>query len=136
MHPHRKAVLIPRSLQTSTKQVAVHRHPCILWDVRTSFSTCRLLSSSSSLSHPTTCNTLRMNIALDVTRCKDVIRRLIANYEIIDEFQFPPHHLLILSPPHSSYSSLVIPTVLNSLVLEKSAIPFQASMLGSNAFTI
>jgi hypothetical protein len=51
-------------------------------------------------------------------------------------FQFPPHHLFIRSPPHSSYSVLVTLTVLNSSVFAKSAIPFHASREGSSALTI
>ena len=49
------------------------------------------------------------------------------------EFQLLPHHLLILSPPHSSYSARVTPTFTNSGVLAKSAIPFHASNVGSKA---
>jgi hypothetical protein len=47
--------------------------------------------------------------------------------------QFPPHHLLTLSPPFSSYSSRDIPTLMNSCVELNSAIPFQASSAASAA---
>ncbi len=53
-----------------------------------------------------------------------------------DEFQFPPHHRLMRSPPHSSYSAFVTPTVLNPSVFAKSAMPFHASSVGSAARTI
>ena len=48
-------------------------------------------------------------------------------------FQFPPHHFLILSPPHSSYSAFVTPTFPNSSVLANSAMPCHASIDGSEA---
>lgn len=51
-------------------------------------------------------------------------------------FQLPPHHFLILSPPHSSYSAFVTPTRANSSVCAKSAIPLQLSADGSRALTI